>query len=134
MRKWIFVKATGTLGHEGGATFRAWSCEARNVVIAGASGIPPGTYTLGAPEWIAPEDKLNDTSELSTRALGPCFIPIHGVPGQPDDGIHGGGSALEHPLAARQGWAPTEDCIRVQNADLYHLALNASAGDALDVV
>jgi lipoprotein-anchoring transpeptidase ErfK/SrfK len=36
-------------------------------------------------------------------------------------GIHGGGSGLPAPFAARQGWAKTHGCVRVQNEDLTKL-------------
>lgn len=90
--------------------------------------LPTGTFVLGAPEWNDPE-QVDDV-----RSMGPCFIPVNNVPGHSGIGIHGGGSAAPHPLAAQQGWFPTENCIRLQNDDLYHVALNVTAGDELEVI
>lgn len=36
--------------------------------------------------------------------------------------IHGGGSGLDDPYAARQGWVPTLGCTRGQNEDMHQLA------------
>jgi L,D-peptidoglycan transpeptidase YkuD (ErfK/YbiS/YcfS/YnhG family) len=36
-------------------------------------------------------------------------------------GLHGGGTGVEDPFAAQQGWAKTEGCIRVQNKDLEEI-------------
>jgi len=121
---WTFDRATNRLSHDGPTP---WSCAASNAVVAGLSGCPNGTYTLGAPEYNEPEETAN------LRAMGPYFIPIYNIPGHDGIGIHGGGSAAAHPLAARQGFFPTENCIRVQNDDLYRIAQNVSAGETIVV-
>jgi hypothetical protein len=36
-------------------------------------------------------------------------------------GLHGGGTGLEDPFAALQGWVKTQGCIRVQNKDLEEI-------------
>jgi hypothetical protein len=76
---------------------------------------PFGRYWCGTPEAIS-------TGDENSKAFGPWFIslePEAGVaPGRTNLGIHGGGSDLASPLAARQGWETTYGCIRVQNEDL----------------
>ena len=90
--------------------------------------LPAGTFTLGAPEYNEPGEAVD------LAAMGPYFIPVNGIPGHSAIGIHGGGTAAEHPLAAEQGWYATENCIRLQNVDLYHVALNVNDGDTIVVV
>ncbi len=131
---WTFNRAAHTLSHEPLAPGSpAWSCEAHGEAVAGSNGpLAPGTYVLGTPTPVDPEDMLD--GEASCRAMGPYFIPVNNTPGRVGIGIHGGGSAAVHPLNAQQGWFPTLGCIRLQNVDLYHVALNAGYGDTLEVV
>lgn len=78
------------------------------------AGCPPGEYTIGVPE-------IND-DEDEQRSMGPWFIPVYGIPGHDGIGIHGGGSCVApHSMALHQGWCPTENCFRTQNADLVVL-------------
>ena len=124
--KWTFNRAARTLSHDGPTP---WSCEARGDAVPMPQGpLPSGTFTLGAPEFNEPYEAVDLAS------MGPYFIPVNNVPGHSAIGIHGGGTAAAHPLAAQQGWYPTENCIRLQNVDLNHVALNVTAGDLLDVV
>src|ERR1700732_1777718 len=111
---WTYSKSALRLSHAGPTP---WSCEGRWEPVPGSvdypNGIPLGTFTLGAPEYNEPEEMFD--GEQATRAFGPYFIPVNNVPGHEGIGIHGGGSASPHPLAAHQGWYPTENCIRLQN-------------------
>lgn len=131
---WYFSKSKNKLWHEP-LNGVSWSCEAHNDPVPGSvgypGGCPPGTYILGDPENNDPGQLLE--GEQACISMGPYFIPINNIPGHAGIGIHGGGSASPHPLAAHQGFYPTENCIRVQNDDLYHLALNIGAGDTLIV-
>lgn len=50
--------------------------------------------------------------------------------------IHGGGSGLDDPLAAQQGWYPTLGCLRMQNEDgqtLSRLILDAGNDIPMEV-
>lgn len=121
---------------------RVFSYDARNDSVSGKAwrspdaGCPPGTYRLIAPE-------SNDPSQASTAdndwiGEGLWFIPITGIPGHDGIGIHGGGTCTTPPdrnaLAPRQGWCPTENCIRVQNEDLAALAKLPLNGMPIEVV
>jgi len=78
------------------------------------AGCPPGTYTVGSPE-------SNEPGEEQT-SMGPWFIPVDNIPGHSGIGIHGGGSCVyPNSMAPHQGWCPTENCFRMQNADLDNL-------------
>lgn len=127
--QWFFSKSLRKLWHTDAHEPSApWRCDASNDVVQGCTGCPLGTFTLGAAEYNEP-DEADDL-----RSMGPYFIPVYGTPGHSGIGIHGGGSASPHPLAAQQGLFPTENCIRVNNDDLYHIALNVTAGDTLTVM
>ena len=97
-------------------------CEAHNDSVAdnawrADAGCPPGTYTLDAPESNDPN--APSTPDNDWVAEGLWFIPLVNIPGHDGIGIHGGGSCVyPNELAPRQGWCPTENCIRVQNEDL----------------
>ena len=93
------------------------TCEAHNDTVASNAwrypdaGCPPGTFTLDTPE-------SNDPGQQQTE-MGPYFVPLENIPGHEGIGIHGGGSCVApNSMAPRQGWCPTENCIRVQNEDL----------------
>jgi L,D-transpeptidase catalytic domain len=101
-------------------------CEAHNDSVASNAwrpdaGCPPGHYMLQAPE-------SNDPSQPSTPdndwvAEGLWFIPLTNIPYHDGIGIHGGGSCVQpNELEPRQGWCPTENCIRLQNEDLAAVA------------
>lgn len=124
--QWYFSKSKQLLWHEWGASaaYPGWSCKAISQPVNGHEPIENGTYQFGPPEYNEP----NETDAL--RAMGPYFIPVNRANGK---GVHGGGSAAEHPLAASQGWYDTEGCIRVQNEDLYHIARNIGLRDTLTV-
>lgn len=105
------------------AGLTVFSCQARNdPVRPGQYGYrgecPPGVYRLESPVHLKPRQ----------RGFGEWFVRLATVDGKrfPNGrvgiGIHGGGSALRRPFAARQGWARTLGCIRVQNEDMAHLA------------
>jgi hypothetical protein len=120
---WTFDPLAHTLSHAGTTP---WSCEAHGEAIPMPEGpVEAGTYTLSTPEFNEPDEAEDLTS------MGPYFIPVNNIPGHSAVGIHGGGSAAPHPLAARQGFYPTENCIRLQNIDLYHVVLNVAEGDTL---
>ena len=124
---WTFNRAAHTLTHLP-INGVAWTCEARGEAAPGSNGpLAAGTYTLAAPLY-------NDPGDAELVAEGPYFVPVNGTPGRTGIGIHGGGTGTAHPLAARQGWVVTFGCIRVQNVDLYHLALNVGDGDELVVL
>lgn len=102
--------------HNDSVADNAWRADA---------GCPPGEYELQQPESNdinAPSDDANDWV-----GEGRFFIPITGIPGHDGIGIHGGGTCVTPPdtaaLAPFQGWCPTLNCIRVQNADLADLAI-----------
>lgn len=81
---------------------------------------PPGLYYVGAPQPLAPPE----------RPYGFFFTPLYDNPlsnafaahGRSGIGIHGGGSDLADPFAARQGWEWTFGCLRLQNEDNATLA------------
>lgn len=89
-------------------------CEAHNDSVAdnawrADAGCPPGTYSIGEPEACDPG--------YEQTSMGYWFTPLYNIPDHAGIGIHGGGSCSSDPLAPHQGWCPTENCIRVQNAD-----------------
>lgn len=99
-----------------------FACEARNDAVAGPGfghngDCPRGEFVLAPPR------------PKGTPAFGAWIVPIldpeAGGPmdryGRAGIGIHGGGSGLPAPFAARQGWVKTHGCIRVQNEDLTKL-------------
>lgn len=110
-----------------------FSCEARNETIANGQyghygNCPPGQYKLGG------------LSHMNTQPFGPYFIEVVDVNGlwkqygRAGIGLHGGGSCVVNWSAGRQGWCPTEGCIRFQNADLVTLVQKFyHPGDTLDV-
>ena len=86
--------------------------EARNLVTSSSKGpFPPGLFSIGFPR--GPRGILNPST-------GNWFVPIE-VPGRPAMGLHGGGTGLDDPFGAEQGWVRTEGCIRVQNKDLEEI-------------
>jgi lysozyme len=118
-----------------------FSCEAHNDSVAKNAwrpdaGCPPGRYVLAAPESNDP--RRANTADNDWIGEGLWFIPINGIPGHDGIGIHGGGTCKTPPnqsaLLARQGWCPTENCIRVQNTDLATLVTFNLANLAIDVV
>jgi GH25 family lysozyme M1 (1,4-beta-N-acetylmuramidase) len=119
---------------------RTFSYDAHNDSVAANAwrpdaGCPPGIYRLLAPE---PNDpKQASTPQNDWIGEGLWFIPIDGIPGHEGIGIHGGGTCKTPPnrnaLAPRQGWCPTENCIRVQNEDLAVLAKLPLNGKPIEV-
>lgn len=118
-----------------------FSYEARNTSVAANAwrpdaGCPPGTYRLLAPESNDPNKPSTPDNDWVGEGL--WFIPIDGIPGHEGIGIHGGGTCRTPPagnaLAPRQGWCPTENCIRVQNEDLAVLATLQLSGKPIEVV
>lgn len=89
------------------------------------AGCPPGEYALGEPE----NNNVNEPSTDDNDWIGEgrYFIPIVGIPDHDGIGIHGGGTCVTPPdsaaLANYQGWCPTLNCIRLQNADLTDLVI-----------
>lgn len=91
-----------------------FQCEMRDTAVNGPGferwgRCPRGAYTLGAPVAV------------DEPSMGLWFIPVLDVPSRSGIGIHGGGSGLSDPFAARQGWVVTHGCLRVQNEDLSKL-------------
>lgn len=105
-------------GTDGGPLF---TCEMRNATTAAGFGrhgwCPRGTFLVGEP------------SGVHLVPFGHFFTPLFDLDlsgpmhdeGRKGIGIHGGGSGLADPFAARQGWMVTHGCLRVQNEDNAHL-------------
>lgn len=96
-------------------------CEAHNDTVANNgwrsdAGCPPGTYQLESPVQNDPSEPNDEDNDWEGEGIYFCLLT--GISGHSGIGIHGGGSCSEHPLAAKQGWCPTMNCIRVQNEDL----------------
>lgn len=78
---------------------------------------PPGVWKVVRPEKIP-------ASDPDARAYGWWYLwlaPVDGAAAKIGDvgiGVHGGGSGLPDPWAARQGWTRTHGCLRMQNEDL----------------
>ena len=121
-----------------------FSCEARNDTIGSDTADPFGHFEPCPPGIGYGIRPPTPTNEVATGAF---FFELLDDPagdflkhGRAAIGIHGGGTGLENPFAPRQGWIPTEGCIRLQNEDVAHLAqlvtqAIASNGHAtLDVV
>jgi hypothetical protein len=123
---WTFSKKAQRITHPATGSFPGWGCDARSNPVAGHTPIENGEYPFG-PEGII-YSNLTDPADM--RAYGPLFINANTTNGK---GVHGGGTGSAQPLAPKQGWIQTEGCIRVQNADLYHIALNIRHGDYLKV-
>lgn len=121
---WTFSKSAQRLSHPD-IGFGAWACNAKSVPVAGHTPIENGTYMFGPISYNEPE--IDDTYLISE---GPYFVSVNRTN---EKGLHGGGTASPHPLAAQQGWYDTEGCIRVQNIDLYHIVLNLGNNDELQV-
>ena len=66
--------------------------------------LPDGEYVVHADEPPAENNEAYGTFYISTGDFR-------------DRDIHGGGSDLTDPFAARQGWEPTYGCLRMQNED-----------------
>lgn len=98
-----------------------FSCDAHNDTVANNgwrpdAGCPPGEYELQAPVTNDPNEPNDDDNDWIGEGLFFCLLT--GIPGHSGIGIHGGGSCSDDPLAPRQGWCPTMNCIRIQNVDL----------------
>jgi hypothetical protein len=109
--------------NEGGT--EVFVCEARNDSVApnawrSDAGCPPGTYVVEQPE--KNDIHVPSTEENDWIGEGRYFVPLTGIPGHDGIGIHGGGTGTADPLAPRQGWVPTLNCIRLQNEDLQTFA------------
>jgi hypothetical protein len=93
-----------------------WYIEAHGEGVKGDSSqtngnTPPGLYRAGRVE------------EMGDVKYGPYRVELIAIdldkgPNRQGIYIHGGGSARPEPLAAAQGWAKTQGCIRVQNYQL----------------
>lgn len=114
-----FSRSVGLLAVWNANHEKVFQCEARNRTVAddqfGHFGnIPDGDFLLGTP---VPKNSI---------PFGPWFIPVLDYQGhhamqdfhRAGIGLHGGGSGLANPFAARQGWQITEGCVRLQNEDL----------------
>lgn len=118
-------KSLKLFDRNGGMMF---ACEAHNDSVAtnawrSDAGCPPGNYVLADPE---PNDQRRASTAVNDWiGEGLWFVPINGTPGHEGIGIHGGGTCKTPPnqnaLLPRQGWCPTENCIRLQNVDLATL-------------
>lgn len=104
------------------------SCEMHDGAVNGPGfgfrgRCPRGTWKLGLPV------------DVDEPSLGLHFTPLLNIPGRHGIGIHGGGSGLYDPFAARQGWVVTFGCLRVQNddnaklVDLIRSAHHYASGD-----
>lgn len=118
-----------------------FQCDAHNDSVAANAwrpdaGCPPGSYVLAAPESNNPEQP--STSDNDWVGEGRWFIPINDIAGHNGIGIHGGGTCTTPPdanaLRPRQGWCPTENCIRLQNEDLDTFARLPISGKPIEVV
>ena len=88
---------------------------------------PPGMYFVGEPQACAIREPDGSVTTMhdDDEGFGCFFTPLADDPpsnaflrhGRAGIGIHGGGSALPHPFAPRQGWAATLGCLRLQNID-----------------
>ena len=85
--------------------------ECRNAHFSGYNdaGEPYETLPLGEYVAHAYEPPAEDSVEFGT-----FYISTGDARGRD---IHGGGSGLDDPKAARQGWYPTLGCLRMQNED-----------------
>jgi L,D-transpeptidase catalytic domain len=112
----LFNDDTNRLSVWNSAHAEILAIECRNDATAGPGfghngRCPRGDYPLGAP---VPAD---------SAPFGWWFVPLVGEEkfGRGGIGIHAGGSGLQFPMAARQGWVPTHGCLRCQGADLEAL-------------
>jgi len=103
---------TFTMSYRGKGYYEV-QIETRNDVDSKAN---PGA----ADPYSTPAIKGVSGRHAGQRAYGPegAFIDTNDPRGR---AIHGGGSRLAHPFAARQGWAPTMGCTRGQNEDVIKL-------------
>jgi hypothetical protein len=106
-----------------GVERHAWEC--RNTTVGsktsdpyGYEGMcPPGDYFIGTPQILVQRE----------RPYGFAFTPLIDTPqsmaqrkhGRKGIGVHGGGSGCDDPFCERQGWCPTDGCLRLQNIDNY---------------
>jgi hypothetical protein len=133
--RWYYSRSQKKLWH-GGTDGSAcldwksalWSCDADDTAVPGLPApLPLGNYPYGPVKWNQPED-AEPSGELWSRSMGPGYIIIGGAAAPRGIYTHGGGSGVAFPLAARQGITPTENCIRVNNEDLYHIGVNVGDG------
>ena len=92
-------------------------------------GQPRASLPAGLYQVAADEPPAENSPEYGT------FYITTGDPRGRD--IHGGGSALDDPLAPRQGWYPTLGCLRMQNEDgeaLSRLIIDDGNAAELEVV
>ena len=119
-----------------------FECDAHNDSVAtnawrSDAGCPPGSYVLAAPESNDPKQQSVVGNDWIGEGL--WFVPIGQIPGHKGIGIHGGGSCCPRPpdsnaLKPKQGWCPTENCIRLQNEDLEAFVKLPLDGKPIDVV
>lgn len=93
---------------EEGTIVKSWECR---------DDFVPGYNEEGQPRESLPDgvypDIQADIEDLE-EAYGSFYITTGDYRGRD---IHGGGSGLPDPYAARQGWVPTWGCLRMQNED-----------------
>jgi hypothetical protein len=129
----VFNRATERLkGYAVDGTL-AWEAPCHNETVNPGFGhygeCPPGDYHLAFPEIIDPPEV----------PYGSWFIPLVDVDGlwikdaRSGIGVHGGGSGLPSPFAAKQGWQITEGCFRLQNEDLTHFVALVHGGETFTV-
>ena len=87
--------------------------EARNRVTSDKTPIEPGFKSKDVQPYpfVGPKPRFGP---------GDCTYIETWHPNGKD--IHGGGSGLPDPYAPRQGWIPTQGCIRMQNEDVDDLS------------
>lgn len=91
---------------------------------------PAGEYELGAPQAIAPPIASEGAWQIPLIDVNGLWVAA----GRGAIMIHGGGSASPEPLAPRQGFYPTEGCVRLQNEDLAHLVPLLTGSDRCTVI
>jgi hypothetical protein len=94
---------------DNGYIANSWECHDAFFAGTGDNGLPRaslpnGDYTANA---LTPGENYG-------RAYGTFYIDTGDSRGRD---IHGGGSSLSDPFAARQGWLGTYGCLRMQNED-----------------
>ena len=124
MPKLIFSRTDQkiTLASDDNWRIKDWPCR---------SDFFPGHNAEGQERESLPLGGYIVSAEIANNGpgYGTCYITT-GDPRGRD--IHGGGSDLPDPFAARQGWEPTLGCLRMQNADGEELAaLIIKAGNSV---
>lgn len=128
MAKLTFIRSAQTIYFDGGVVY-PFDCHHAHFSGYNSEGQPYESLPLGEYTAHADEPPAENSDEYGT-----FYISTGDSRGRD---IHGGGSGLDDPKAARQGWYPTLGCLRMQNCDgeaLSRLIIDAGNDVPMEVL